>query len=121
MCQICSDTETTLVVHHRCYLHNIDPWDYPSEYLVTLCEDCHETEREAMKEFEPLLLQQIKSKFFADDIRRLALGFSNLELWTASEVVASVYCWALSSVEAQRTLMDMFRADTVERIKDAKA
>lgn len=39
--QICESTENTLHVHHRYYIWGNDPWDYPSESLVTLCDECH--------------------------------------------------------------------------------
>lgn len=45
-CEICGDTESTLVVHHWMYTKNTDPWDYPNEILSTLCEYCHEEEHE---------------------------------------------------------------------------
>jgi hypothetical protein len=40
-CQKCSDTGATLHVHHKKYLTNTDPWDYPDEFLTSLCELCH--------------------------------------------------------------------------------
>lgn len=40
-CQICSDTETTLNVHHLIYRQNADPWEYGDDELITLCEPCH--------------------------------------------------------------------------------
>ena len=39
-CQACSDSKSTLNVHHMQY-HG-DPWDAPNESLETLCELCHE-------------------------------------------------------------------------------
>lgn len=45
-CKSCSTTEKTLNIHHLFYLKNIDPWDMPSGFLVTLCEDCHKEESE---------------------------------------------------------------------------
>jgi len=41
-CQICKAANKTLNVHHKYYLKGREPWDYPNELLVTLCEDCHE-------------------------------------------------------------------------------
>jgi 5-methylcytosine-specific restriction endonuclease McrA len=41
-CQECFDSKKTIHVHHKIYRFNIDPWDYPDEDLITLCEDCHE-------------------------------------------------------------------------------
>jgi len=47
-CRNCKST-TGLQVHHRQY-HVIGntksfykPWEYPSRYLITLCEDCHKS------------------------------------------------------------------------------
>jgi hypothetical protein len=31
-----------LVVHHKQCLPGRDPWDYPAENLITLCEKCHD-------------------------------------------------------------------------------
>lgn len=43
-CQRCGDKTNTLDVHHRHYLQNRDPWDYPDQLLVLLCRDCHKEE-----------------------------------------------------------------------------
>lgn len=71
-CQLCGDTKSTLVVHHRDYLPSKEPWDYPNDLLVTLCEDCHESEREIRAEYEPVLLQVLRREYWADDFRKLA-------------------------------------------------
>lgn len=38
-CVHCSDTETTLHVHHKKYTN--EPWDAPNKDLETVCEHCH--------------------------------------------------------------------------------
>ena|SRR3989337_2519552 len=43
-CQSCFAQENTLVVHHRVYHSNLEPWDYHDHALVTWCEDCHQAE-----------------------------------------------------------------------------
>jgi len=40
-CQRCRATDKTLNVHHKKYLPNRAPWEYPSELLITFCEGCH--------------------------------------------------------------------------------
>lgn len=40
-CKLCSDTETSLNIHHTYYENGKLPWEYESESLVTLCEHCH--------------------------------------------------------------------------------
>jgi hypothetical protein len=48
-CQNCLDSESTLHVHHKAYIQDRDPWDYPDTLLVTLCEGCHERESKEIK------------------------------------------------------------------------
>lgn len=40
-CRSCHSKENTLHVHHLFYLSNINVWEYPNEFYVSLCEDCH--------------------------------------------------------------------------------
>jgi len=116
MCQKCFNSESTLVVHHRRYLPDRDPWDYPNELLVTLCEDCHEYERENMPDVDHDLLAMLHEKFLSDDIYSLTVGFHNIELLHSPEVIASVYEWALSSPEIQRELIDRYHLQLKDSI-----
>jgi len=116
-CQICYDFESTLVVHHRKYLPNTDPWDYPDHLLVTLCENCHEAERIERPESEKYLLEALRKQFFTRDILSFTQGFNKLELLHVPEVVASVYEWALASPEIQRELIDRFFLETKAKLR----
>ena len=40
-CRACKDTDSTLQVHHKRYRNGADPWDYPDDQLMTLCNKCH--------------------------------------------------------------------------------
>lgn len=40
-CQLCSDKNTTLVVHHKRYIPGHSPWEYKKTDLITYCECCH--------------------------------------------------------------------------------
>ena len=40
-CQICFDKESTLNVHHKEYFKGHEPWDYDSNQLIVMCENCH--------------------------------------------------------------------------------
>ncbi len=40
-CLLCQSEDKTLAVHHRAYLRGREPWDYPADALVTLCDECH--------------------------------------------------------------------------------
>ncbi len=107
-CKRCGETEETLMVHHRYYIRNREPWDYDPRALVTLCQTCHEAETECMSESEQTLLESIKRKFFASDLLEIATGIENMPLLHATEVLASVYKWALETPEIQQELIDRF-------------
>ena len=40
-CQDCGWKESTLHVHHKYYIPDKKPWEYPNKALITLCEGCH--------------------------------------------------------------------------------
>lgn len=40
-CRRCGCGSKTLNVHHLIYRKGAEPWDYPSDHLRTLCEECH--------------------------------------------------------------------------------
>lgn len=40
-CRRCECSSKTLNVHHLIYRKGAEPWDYPSDHLLTLCEECH--------------------------------------------------------------------------------
>lgn len=74
-CQSCYETERTLNVHHLYYEYGKDPWDYPAEALLTLCEVCHTAETEARPEAEKnLLLALKKCGFYAWHLGEIADG-----------------------------------------------
>jgi hypothetical protein len=60
-CKKCGDKQTTLHVHHRRYFKGNDPWDYPNELLVTLCEDCHEVEGTTASQNHTELIEYLQS------------------------------------------------------------
>lgn len=94
-CQFCDDSESTLHVHHRRYIRGSDPWDYPPELLVTLCEDCHEMEREGWPEAETALIDALRSKFWSNEVHEIATGFEELvveDSWMFASALQSLLC-----------------------------
>ena len=59
MCGVCTDNASQLHVHHKRY--HREPWDAPSEDLITLCEHCHSNitrlgnDIKAALDFEPFV------------------------------------------------------------------
>lgn len=60
-CSSCGDDSKTLNVHHCVYVNTNDPWDYPDNLLITLCEDCHNFEHSGQRDLEIKdLLEELK-------------------------------------------------------------
>jgi hypothetical protein len=79
-CQICDDPTSTLAVHHRYYLRNREPWEYPLDALVTLCEFCHARETAERGDAERRLL---------DTLRRVGLSIGQLRALTTAIATAN--------------------------------
>jgi len=114
-CQVCFDSGSTLVVHHRDYLPNTDPWDYPDSYLITLCEECHEKERKVRPVAENDLLGVLRLLFFADEIETFTDGFNSMQKLHIDGVVADAYKRALVEPEIQQELIKGYLAELVKR------
>lgn len=71
-CRKCGDEKTTLAVHHLYYERGKEPWDYPADALVTLCEPCHNDEFEAKDVDRELLITLKKCGAFQDEILTLS-------------------------------------------------
>ena len=105
-CQRCFDKEHTLVVHHRLYLPNVEPWDYFNEGLVTLCEDCHKHEHDNIDNACEYIMLAIRTQFFSDNIKELAHSIILLQKHQITDIVASAYSEAFSDPVIQMYLLD---------------
>jgi 5-methylcytosine-specific restriction endonuclease McrA len=46
----CKSVNSHLQVHHREYLsYELNPWEYPDDMLITLCNVCHKKENTRLK------------------------------------------------------------------------
>jgi len=92
-CQRCKETTKTLCVHHIYYMKGLDPWEYPKEILVTLCEDCHGKEKTDRPQSEARLLTVLKEiGFSAGGIDDLVDIFESLELeWGQDHLINALY------------------------------
>jgi hypothetical protein len=48
-CEICSDSESELNVHHVCYQKGKAPWDYEDHQLTCVCNKCHKSVEKVIK------------------------------------------------------------------------
>lgn len=74
-CRKCGDTTRTLAVHHLQYQRGKEPWEYPAEALMTVCEPCHNEEYEAKGADQELLSALKQCGAFSDEISALASLF----------------------------------------------
>lgn len=71
-CERCKSTTKTLNVHHVAYINNYQPWDYPSFYYMTLCDECHQKEHTEREELEKQLIETMRScHIFSEEINDL--------------------------------------------------
>jgi hypothetical protein len=100
-CQICGDSDSMLMVHHRYYIWGKEPWDYASDILVTLCEACHEAEHEEKDEADDLI-KVLRCKGFSNkDLAALARAFHG-DIQCPPDLTQAI-CFMLSSMEKQHT------------------
>ena len=105
-CVICCDKESTLHVHHRRYISGRKPWEYDNDLLVTLCHDCHERETESRNECEGILLEQLREKFFSEDLRIIAAGVCYMKMISYSDHIASSLAYAMENNEILKYITD---------------
>lgn len=58
----CFNEDKTLHVHHLDYEKDAEPWDYPNEWLITLCEDCHQQVTEQRPIQEKAIIHALRLK-----------------------------------------------------------
>ena len=117
-CRNCGDSETTLAVHHKRYQRGLEPWEYPLESLMTLCEECHQGEYEERRQVEQYLLDTLKDKgFLSYDVWNLMAGFADLDGSFHPGVVAKALSSALHHPEEIQRLIDHY-GKSASRAKD---
>jgi len=90
-CQACGEEELTLAVHHLRYVPGKEPWEYNNNDLLTLCENCHETEYHYRKQVENTLLTILARRHFtANDLDVIARAFEKIPIHEAGEVTATI-------------------------------
>ncbi len=100
-CQFCGDEKSTLVVHHKLYIPGREPWDYPNNHLVTLCENCHEAEYSSRSEMEYRLITALKLVAHWTDIEELALSFGGISPEQFQKLMSMITDEALGGTSAE--------------------
>lgn len=74
-CRYCKSKTQTLVVHHTYYLPGREPWEYEEQDLITLCIECHESDRNDRGDEEKDLLYLLRQHYSATDLSYLHFYF----------------------------------------------
>jgi hypothetical protein len=107
-CQICFDTKNTLHVHHRRYIKGKEPWEIDNNFLVTLCESCHEGETERMEGICDDLISVLKETFFSMSIQEIVNGFVTIPIYFDEHVTASIVEYWISDEARFKELGDRY-------------
>ena len=124
-CQLCFDSESTLMVHHKVYDKTKEPWEYENSELVTLCQSCHEYEHEARYTTELGLLKTLKRKgFYTEDIFELAYIFNFMNQMHLPAVIISALKYTMLDDGLQEAMIDNYfkslKKDREKKAKDGK-
>lgn len=108
MCRLCGDTESMLNVHHIYYSPN--PIETENSLLITLCEDCHKTETESLKENAYELIKSLKqSGFMSLSFACLKNVFKDTDRgWAFNEPAFDIIKMAIDDDDIWRELESMF-------------
>ena len=104
-CHSCGDKNNTLHVHHKIYYKGIEPWDYESHILITLCADCHKREHG-------------ESSIFADGIKELLQ--EHLLNEDISELYNNLYCMKEDSFDELFSIIKDFAVKNALIMGDEK-
>lgn len=73
-CTECRVDDKPLHVHHVYYEKGKDPWDYPNEAFVALCDQCHDEEHAQLEYNKAGLIEEFqKMGFTGKDMDYLAM------------------------------------------------
>jgi endonuclease IV len=111
-CEHCEADDKQLSVHHSYYEKGKKPWEYPTESLHCLCDDCH---REA-QDLKATLNRQLGRINTHTDLEKLfgfAVGIEAIEFPNTIIQVTSVYvaigvaaAWELEATDVFANLRD---------------
>lgn len=107
-CRHCPTSDTELHVHHKYYLQEKEPWDYPDDCFITLCCDCHDSEHSKLVELDNHILNCLRQNFMADEISEICEGFLNIKPDHIPEISAKMIQWLFSNREAMDIAFRMY-------------
>jgi hypothetical protein len=104
-CRMCGGAEKQLHAHHRYYVSQRKPWEYPDWAIVTLCDPCHGVEHqpqpyEAYFVWEHLIQALTNGRDPEDHRGVMELTSAFNQLHDARVEIADVWRGLLAAMEA---------------------
>lgn len=115
-CTYCFSPDN-LQVHHLVYIG--EPWECPTNFLVTLCDSCHEKESVERKLHEKALLQVLSMCGYSYyNIRAISEGFANCKKVNHIDNIADTLKWVLTNPDILHQVVTQFLLSQAKDIKD---
>lgn len=108
-CQSCTATEHTLHVHHCYYKIGLEPWEYPEQSLITLCDECHWIENDSRNKLEQTLLFSCKEKFLWSEIETLGMAIHYMAMTSTQTTIVDAIAWFFENPEAQAKIIKLHK------------
>lgn len=109
-CQYCNRKDMMLIVHHKTYSKSLEPWEYPDDMLITLCEDCHNKETNEREMADKTLIAILRKLFSVESIYTLSSSFSLIEPEINEYNLASAIANTFFDEEMYQLLIAMAKA-----------
>jgi hypothetical protein len=90
------------------YLKDTEPWDYPDDYYMTLCQNCHKSEGAKSQSAIESLIYSARVRFLSDQISDLSLAINGIPRFGILDVEMSVISWALTNKDILKKLKDEY-------------
>lgn len=118
-CQKCNDDESQLQVHHKRYVYGKKVWEYKDSDLITLCNACHEEEKDGMKEEIENFIEVIKLKLFSNQVSSLncSLGYLIYREPYPMDILISALEWVITHKFDENVMNPYMEHITAEGIK----
>jgi hypothetical protein len=107
-CQLCYSETKTLHVHHKKYEYGKDPWNVGDEYLITLCDECHEIESRDYNDNLKQLIDVLRETLSSKGLFALINAFGNTNFSYSADLYAEV-------------VDDVFHSEDLEEIVGRKS
>lgn len=116
-CEVCCANDKTLHVHHVYYEYGKDPWDYTSDTLMSLCEDCHKErgEKEAALKLAFARLLRIQRDDALDELLRSIESMVRCEFRHTTMVSTRMREFSTAAISVVETLTGLSIPEISER------